>query len=235
VGSRHALRVSVPLAAVEGIHDSFRNALDNTSFLLLFVTMLIYWGGAAFPGIPYLQVLGTAGVGIANLCIAALLGARWLEAGYFPLSNLYESLFFLAWGITAMHLVAEYISRSRLVGVATTPVAMGVTAFAALSLPPEMQSSAPLVPALKSNWLMMHVSVMMLSYATLMVGALLSIAFLIVTRGQKIELRGSSVGTGGYRLDRSLAKVEASNSEAIENGSQNSLKNISRWYLLWLV
>jgi cytochrome c-type biogenesis protein CcsB len=206
---------------------ALQNALDNTSFLLLFVTMLIYWGGAAFPGIPYLQALGTAGVGIANLCIAALLGARWLEAGYFPLSNLYESLFFLAWGITAIHLVAEYISRSRLVGVATTPVAMGVTAFAALSLPPEMQSSAPLVPALKSNWLMMHVSVMMLSYATLMVGALMSIAFLIVTRGQKIELRGSSVGTGGYRLDRSLAKVEVANSGAIENGTQNSFKNIS--------
>jgi cytochrome c-type biogenesis protein CcsB len=47
---------------------------------------------------------------------------------------------------------------------------------------------------------MMHVSVMMLSYAALMVGALLAIAFLVVTRGQNIELRGSSVGTGGYRI-----------------------------------
>ena len=46
---------------------------------------------------------------------------------------------------------------------------------------------------------MMHVSVMMLSYSALMVGSLLAIAFLVVTRGQKIELRGSSVGTGGYR------------------------------------
>src|SRR3712207_5814864 len=91
------------------------------------------------------------------------------------------------------------MSRSRLVGVATAPVAMGITAFAALLLPSEMQHSEPLVPALKSNWLMMHVSVMMLSYAALMVGSLLAIAFLIVTRGQNIELRGSSVGTGGYR------------------------------------
>jgi cytochrome c-type biogenesis protein CcsB len=91
------------------------------------------------------------------------------------------------------------MSRSRLVGVATAPIAMGITAFAALSLPSEMQVSEPLVPALKSNWLMMHVSVMMLSYAALMVGSLLAIAFLIVTRGQKVELRGSSVGTGAYR------------------------------------
>ena len=48
----------------------------------------------------------------------------------------------------------------------------------------------------------MHVSVMMLSYAALMVGAVLAIAFLMVTRGQNIELRGSSVGTGGYRLHK---------------------------------
>jgi len=136
---------------------------------------------------------------IANLCIAGLLGARWIEGGYFPLSNLYESLFFVAWGITAMHLLAENMSRSRLVGAVTAPVAMGITAFAALSLPDTMQHSEPLVPALKSNWLMMHVSVMLLSYAALMVGSLMAIAFLIVTRGQDVELRGSSVGTGGFR------------------------------------
>ncbi|MEG3437544.1 c-type cytochrome biogenesis protein CcsB [Pannus brasiliensis CCIBt3594] len=185
---------------------SLENFLDNTSFLVLFLTMLVYWAGAAFPSVPLLSTLGTTGVAIANLCIATLLGARWLEAGYFPISNLYESLFFLAWGVTAVHLIAEYTSRSRLVGVVTTPVAMGITAFAALTLPAEMQTSAPLVPALKSNWLMMHVSVMMLSYATLMVGSLVAIAFLVVTRGQDIELKGSSVGTGGYRLQKPVSR-----------------------------
>jgi cytochrome c-type biogenesis protein CcsB len=178
---------------------SLQSWLDNASFAVLFVTMLIYWGGVAFPKVPYLAGLGTAGMAIANLGIAALLGSRWIEAGYFPLSNLYESLFFIAWGVTAMHLLAENMSRSRLVGAFTAPVAMGITAFAALTLPDQMQTAEPLVPALKSNWLMMHVSVMLLSYAALMVGAVLAIAFLIVTRGQSIELRGSSVGTGGFR------------------------------------
>ncbi|WP_421655760.1 c-type cytochrome biogenesis protein CcsB [Leptothermofonsia sp. ETS-13] len=176
-----------------------QNVLDNASFAVLLVTMLLYWVGAAFPRLPYLAILGTTGMAIANLCVAALLSARWLEAGYFPISNLYESLFFLAWGVTVIHFVAENMSGSRLVGVVTAPVAMAITAFAALSLPNDMQESAPLVPALKSNWLMMHVSVMMLSYATLMVGALLAIAFLVVTRGQNVELKGSSVGTGAYR------------------------------------
>lgn len=178
---------------------SLQGWLDNAAFAVLFVTMLAYWGGVAFPTVPYLQMAGTTGMAIANLCIAGLLGARWIEGGYFPLSNLYESLFFVAWGITAMHLLAENMSRSRLVGAVTAPVAMGITAFAALSLPDAMQHSEPLVPALKSNWLMMHVSVMLLSYAALMVGSLMAIAFLIVTRGQAVELRGSSVGTGGFR------------------------------------
>jgi cytochrome c-type biogenesis protein CcsB len=218
-----------------------QNWLDNISFAILFSTMLIYWAGAAFPGIPYLSALGTAGMAIANLSIAALLGSRWIEAGYFPLSNLYESLFFLTWGITAIHLVAENMSRSRLVGVATSPVAMAISAFAALTLPANMQSAEPLVPALKSNWLMMHVSVMMLSYATLMVGSLLAIAFLIVTRGQNIELTGSSFGTsstrnGNYRLQRAQNSespaLESSPGEAFgepsySNNNGNSNSNIA--------
>jgi cytochrome c-type biogenesis protein CcsB len=181
---------------------SLQGWLDNASFAVLFLTMLLYWGGTAFPRIPYLAILGTGGMAIANLCIATLLASRWIEAGYFPLSNLYESLFFLAWGITAVHLVVENTSRSRLVGAVTAPVAMSITAFATLTLPSQMQNAEPLVPALKSNWLMMHVSVMLLSYAALLVGALLAIAFLVVTRGQNIELRGSSVGTGAYRDSR---------------------------------
>ena len=206
---------------------ALQNVLDNTSFLILLITMLIYWGGAAFPNIPFLGALGTAGMAIANLCIATLLGARWLEAGYFPLSNLYESLFFLAWGITTVHLIAENMSRSRLVGVATSPVAMGITAFAALTLPTEMQSSEPLVPALKSNWLMMHVSVMMLSYAALMVGSLLAIAFLVVTRGQAVSLKGSSVGTGSYRLRQTPYSPQDENAAVTlaSNGANTAVLN----------
>jgi cytochrome c-type biogenesis protein CcsB len=206
--------------------------LDNISFAILFATMLVYWVGAAFPNLAWLNILGPAGMAIANLCMATLLGARWLEAGYFPLSNLYESLFFLAWGITTMHLIAENMSGSRLVGTVTAPVAMGITAFAAITLPDGMQHSAPLVPALKSNWLMMHVSVMMLSYATLMVGSLLAVAFLVVTRGQAVELRGSSVGTGGYRdsslrVKRSSDTPESSPTLAFSTGSTAVLPEVS--------
>lgn len=208
---------------------SLQNSLDNLSFLILFATLLVYWVSVAFPNLPYLSSLGTAGMAAANLCIATLLGARWLEAGYFPISNLYESLFFLAWGITAVHLIAENFSRSRLVGAVTAPVAMGITAFAALTLPGTMQVSEPLVPALKSNWLMMHVSVMMLSYATLMVGSLLAIAFLVVTRGQDIELRGSSVGTGSFRNAKQQAQASAASFNRSElNGEGGGVATLQR-------
>ena len=43
-----------------------------------------------------------------------------------------------------------------------------------------MQKASALVPALQSNWLMMHVSLMMLSYAILLLGSLFSIIFLII-------------------------------------------------------
>ena len=200
-----------------------QNYLDNAAFAILLCTMLIYWCGAVFPNLTNLPTIGTAGMASANLCIATLLGARWLEAGYFPLSNLYESLFFLTWGITTIHLIAENTSGSRLVGVATAPVAMGITAFATITLPAGMQVSEPLVPALKSNWLMMHVSVMMLSYSALMVGSLLAIAFLIVTRGQNVQLMGSSMGTAGsyrhngYRLQKASELVANSEPAAVEN------------------
>ena len=53
-----------------------------------------------------------------------------------------------------------------------------LTSFSSLTLPVEMQKALPLVPSLQSNWLMMHVSMMMISYSTLIVGSLLSILYL---------------------------------------------------------
>lgn len=194
---------------------ALQNGLDNISFLVLFLTMLVYWTGIAFGKPPLLLNLGTVGMAIANLAIAALLGARWIEAGYFPISNLYESLFFLAWGVTAVHLVGELLQIGSLIGPASAPLAMGITAFAALSLPEDMQSAQPLVPALKSNWLMMHVSVMMLSYATLMVGSLLAIAFLMTTRGQAVDLQGSAWGSSTQRRPQAVAAF-ADGSSAVQ-------------------
>jgi cytochrome c-type biogenesis protein CcsB len=202
---------------------ALQNLLDNTAFAILFITMLIYWSSIAFRNLSWLPTIGSTGMAIANLSIAGLLVARWIEGGYFPLSNLYESLFFIAWGITAMHFVAERMSQSSLVGAVTAPISMGIAAFATLSLPSQMQHSEPLVPALKSNWLMMHVSVMLLSYSALMVGALLAIAFLIVTRGQAIELKGSSYGSNGFRTGNYRLKRQGETMAAMAAMEENGI------------
>ena len=75
-------------------------------------------------------------------------------------------------------------------GVVLSPLSLLSFGFAFLSLPKEMQKATALVPALQSNWLMMHVTVMILSYAALLSGSLLSIAFLILNRLEGSKLFG---------------------------------------------
>jgi cytochrome c-type biogenesis protein CcsB len=190
-----------------------QNVLDNTSFAVLGVATLSYWVHAAFKKPKWIADVASVGMSIAALTTTGLLVARWIESGHpFPVSNLYESLFFLCWCVCAVHVGAEWFSRERLIGVFTAPVATLLAAFASIVLPANMQTSTPLVPALQSNWLMMHVSVMILSYGTLLVGSLASIAYLWVTRKAKnLELRGSSIGTGGYRR---VDKTETVQSES---------------------
>ena len=125
-------------------------------------------------------VVGTIGIASANLSLTGLLGLRWIESGHFPLSNLYESLLFLAWGFTAFYLFIERFANIQFVGVVIAPIALLITSFASFSLPKEMQRATALIPALQSNWLMMHVTVMMISYVTLLAGSLFAIAFLVV-------------------------------------------------------
>ena len=65
-------------------------------------------------------------------------------------------------------------------GSILTPLILLLNTFANFSLPIELKTANALVPALKSNWLLMHVTVMLLSYAALLCGCLFSIAYLIL-------------------------------------------------------
>ena len=152
--------------------------LDNLIFLILLLTTIVYWAGIIYTDFKLLSKISFYGTVAANGLIFILLSVRWLNYGYFPLSNLYESLLFLAWGITFTTIVLEYQTRTPIIGSISNPITLFITGFAGLSLPENMQAPSPLVPALKSNWLMMHVTVMMLSYASLIVGSLLGIFFL---------------------------------------------------------
>jgi ABC-type transport system involved in cytochrome c biogenesis permease subunit len=162
-----------------------QSSLDNIIFLVLLITTIFYWASLIVTDFKLLSKISFNGTIVANSLIFCLLSLRWLNYGYFPLSNLYESLLFLAWGITITTIVLEAKTRTSIIGSISNPISLFIMGFAGLSLPESMQAPSPLVPALKSNWLMMHVTVMMLSYASLIVGSLLGIFFLILTNGKK--------------------------------------------------
>ena len=80
-------------------------SLDNLIFLILLVVTVVYWASLIFTNFKFLTKLSFFGSVLVNGLIFTLLGLRWLNYGYFPLSNLYESLMFLAWGITFTSIV----------------------------------------------------------------------------------------------------------------------------------
>nr|YP_010338624.1 cytochrome c biogenesis protein [Rhodaphanes brevistipitata]UNJ18574.1 cytochrome c biogenesis protein [Rhodaphanes brevistipitata] len=157
----------------------------SLSFGILFSSMLFHWSSITFPKLKIISNLAKKSLLIGNILLTVSIIIRWVESGHFPLSNLYESLLFLTWGLTFISLFLEFKTKTNILGALISPLATFIIAFATLSLPMEMQTATSLVPALKSNWLVMHVSVMMMSYAILMVGTLLSILFLVISQNKK--------------------------------------------------
>jgi cytochrome c-type biogenesis protein CcsB len=195
--------------------------LDNLIFVVLLLTTIVYWAGLIYTNLKFLTKISFSGIAVANLGLFCLLSLRWLNYGYFPLSNLYESLMFLAWGITFTSAFLEQKTQSSILGAISTPISLFVVGFAGLSLPESMQTPSPLVPALKSNWLMMHVTVMMLSYASLIVGSLLGILFLILTAGREdeISLQGNSYGNN-------FSNTKLGNTPFFKEGLEENYSNL---------
>ena len=127
----------------------------------------------------------------------------------------YEALIFLSWSLTLIHLIIENFIQDFLMGVVTAPTALFLNAFASFQLPESLQKLSPLIPALKSNWLIMHVTVMLLSYATLICGCLLAMTFLfLLDPYRKVRQEGlaspkGSPATAIGQLDGETARPQA--------------------------
>jgi cytochrome c-type biogenesis protein CcsB len=178
-------------------------SMINVSFVLLFGTMVFYWLESAFFMPVPLRFLPYLGSCLSSFAQASFLGLRWVSSGHFPLSNLYESLLFLSWSLTTLLVFLNYDLTSKtsalslssslqtqwstksfetnaFLGSIMTPAILLIHTFAVFLLPSDLKASTALVPALQSNWLVMHVTVMILSYAALLAGCLFSIAYLVV-------------------------------------------------------
>ncbi|MEE4240146.1 MAG: c-type cytochrome biogenesis protein CcsB [Desulfopila sp.] len=120
------------------------------------------------------------------------IGLRWYESyqlgiGRAPLTNMYESVVFFAWTIVALYLVLEWKYRIKVIGAFTLPLAFLAMAYASLS--PEINRSiTPLVPALQSNWLIVHVVTCFIGYAAFTVAAALGVMYLLKKRKIAKEL-----------------------------------------------
>jgi cytochrome c-type biogenesis protein CcsB len=111
---------------------------------------------------------------------------RWVESyqlgiGHAPMSNLYESLIFFAWTIILLYMLIEWRTRNRSIGAFATPLAFLAMAYASYS-PNVTERIQPLVPALKSNWLIAHVITCFFGYAAFAIAFGLSIMFLLKRR-----------------------------------------------------
>jgi cytochrome c-type biogenesis protein CcsB len=201
----------------------------------LFFAMINYWISLSIPKNELIFKLSKTFVFLSNLLFMITLLSRWIGEGYFPLSNLYESLIFLSWGISSIHLFIEYKTKSRLIGALATPILFFIAGFSSLTLPTDMQKALPLVPSLQSNWLMMHVSMMMISYATLIVGSLLSIlylAFSFITqenRQEKINKQNPQIRSKEQNFSNTNNIVLNIESNNIEASKLSLLQTIDIW------
>ena len=166
---------------------------------------------------------------IVNLLITLQLLFRWSISGHFPISNLYESLYFLTWGITMGQLLIEREYQSPIIPSIAIPIELLTVAFACFVLPEDLKLSSNLVPALRSSWLVMHVSVVMLSYAALIIGSLLSASVLFINNNKPLQIRSSSTGIGGFKISNNYSlndlvdRIEFSHSEELDTLSYRSI------------
>ena len=164
-----------------------------------------------------------------NLFITLQLLFRWSISGHFPISNLYESLYFLTWGITFGQLLIEREYKSPIIPSIAIPIELLSVAFACFVLPDDLKLSSNLVPALRSSWLVMHVSVVMLSYAALIIGSLLSASVLFFNKNKPLQIRSSSTGIGGFKISNNepltnfIDPIKFSHSEELDTLSYRSI------------
>ena len=170
------------------------------SFLLYLVRMVQgggFWGSAAS---------WVARIGFLLHTAALLL--RWkisydLGIGHAPLANFYESLIFFAWAVLLLYLIIEWKTRSHSLGAFVIPVSFLLLAFASIS-PGVSGRIQPLIPALQSNWLTVHVLTCFLGYAAFTVAFALGIMYLLGGKARN----GSKEEGGVLRLIPAAEAIE---------------------------
>ena len=103
---------------------------------------------------------------------------RWVASGRAPSSNMFESLVLFAWAVVVVSLALQFRLRILALGAATALLALLALAYAS-TFESKMQ---PLMPALRSNWLTVHVFTCFLGYGGVGMAFLASTGYLLSFR-----------------------------------------------------
>ncbi len=118
--------------------------------------------------------LALAVLGFAAHTVALLL--RTFSSGHAPFTNMYESLSFLSWAVVLALLIFGRSPKTPRLGAYLLLIVVGLVALASSPLMPK--EATPLVPALQSYWLWLHVSVTLLGEAFFAVAFVASLLYL---------------------------------------------------------
>nr|QHE65552.1 cytochrome c heme attachment protein [Peganum harmala]QWC55082.1 cytochrome c heme attachment protein [Peganum nigellastrum] len=170
------------------IFSTLEHILTHISFSIVSIGITIHFITLLVDEIIGLYGSSEKGMVVTFFCLTGLLVTRWINSGHFPLSDLYESLIFLSWSFSIIHRILYLKKYKNHLSAITAPSAIFTQGFATSGFLTKMHQSGILVPALQAQWLMMHVSMMVLGYAALLCGSLLSAALLVITFRKVISL-----------------------------------------------
>ncbi len=156
--------------------------------MLFFISTVFYWGGMFIRGQrDALETLGSRMAWVA--VVLALVGtmARWYESyligpdiGHIPVSNLYEVFVMFCWITATFYLYYEDHYQTRALGAFVMLVVSAAVGFLLwYTLVREAHEIQPLVPALKSWWMKLHVPANFIGYGTFALSAMVAFAYLI--------------------------------------------------------
>jgi cytochrome c-type biogenesis protein CcsB len=179
------LVVMVGLGVAFLLFMAFLNVVKSGSLLndsnLLYAALIFYSGagtlylGFGITGTPAYIRFASLATWAGFLANTGAVANRWHEAGHPPFASVYEMLLMFVWTLAALTLMAEKKFKVKVIGTVTMPVAIvGVVLMQLLRT-----DVHPLVPALQSTWLHVHVTLAMLAYAACALSFALAMMFLI--------------------------------------------------------
>jgi cytochrome c-type biogenesis protein CcsB len=152
---------SIDLLEKERFYNSFKPFRKSWMFLLVAAILFGVSMGLS-SGTVYLSAWVFYAIGFAMSSTALIL--RVMISGRPPVSNMYESLVYMGWGVILFAGVFEVIHKRRIFGFCGS--AMGVLVLILADMLPFDPGISPLVPVLRSNyWLLVHVMTIVISYS----------------------------------------------------------------------